>query len=98
MHGQVRVLVKEQSLKSPPFRLDREVEYWHGDVRVVREYPDLRPRHCASLTSAIHTKVKSSLIMRLSCGNTLKSIRGAAPFGCGANQAFPQVIRSARSR
>lgn len=26
------------------------------------------------LTSAIYTKVKSSLIMRLSCGNTLKSI------------------------
>jgi hypothetical protein len=34
-------------------------------------------------------KVKNSLIMRLSCGNTLKSIRGAAPFGCGAHQAFP---------
>jgi hypothetical protein len=32
------------------------------------------------LISAIHTKVKSSLIMRLSCGNTLKWIRGAAPF------------------
>jgi hypothetical protein len=31
------------------------------------------------LTSAIHTKVTSSLIMRLSCGDTLKSIRGAAP-------------------
>jgi hypothetical protein len=60
-----------------------------------------RPRPASRpdlLTSAIHTKVKSSLIMRLSCGNTLKSIRGAAPFGCGANQAFPQVIRSARSR
>ncbi len=27
-----------------------------------------------SLTSAIHTKVKSSLIMRLSCGNTLNSL------------------------
>ena len=50
-----------------------------------------------TLTSAIHTKVKSSLIMRLSCGNTLKSIRGAAPFGCGAHQAFPQVIRSSQS-
>ena len=50
------------------------------------------------LTSAIHTKVKSSLIMRLTCGNTLKSIWGAAPFGCGAHQAFPQVIRGTRSR
>jgi hypothetical protein len=49
------------------------------------------------LTSAIHTMVKSSLIMRLSCGNILKSIRGAAPFGCRAHQAFPQVICSARS-
>jgi len=33
-----------------------------------------------SLTSAIHTKVKSSLIMRLSCGNTLKSAQGARTF------------------
>jgi hypothetical protein len=32
------------------------------------------------LTSAIHTKVKSSLIMRLSCGNTLKSPWGARTF------------------
>lgn len=52
----------------------------------------------APLTSAIHTTVKSSLIMRLSCGNTLKSIRGAAPLGAGHIKRFPQVIRSARSR
>ena len=45
----------------------------------------------SALTSAIHTNVKSSLIMPLSCGNTLKSSRGAAPFGCGAHQVFPQV-------
>ena len=32
------------------------------------------------LTSAIHTKVKSSLIMRLSCRNTLKSPPGARTF------------------
>jgi hypothetical protein len=47
-----------------------------------------------ALTSAIHTKVKSSLIMRLSCGNTLKSPRELATFGCGSHQSFPQVIRS----
>jgi len=39
--------------------------------------------------------VKSSLIMRLSCGNTLKSIRGSRTFWVRAHQAFPQVIRSA---
>jgi hypothetical protein len=33
-----------------------------------------------ALTSAIHTEVKSSLIMRLSCGNTLKSPWGARTF------------------
>jgi hypothetical protein len=44
-----------------------------------------------ALASAIHTKVKSSLIMRLSCGNTLKSPQEPAPFGCGPHQAFPQV-------
>jgi alcohol dehydrogenase len=50
------------------------------------------------LASAIHTKARSSVIMRLSCGNTLKSRRGAAPFGCGPQQAFPQARCSARSR
>ncbi len=50
----------------------------------------------AVLTSAIHTRAKSCLIMRLSCGNTLKSPGEPAPFGCGSHQAFPQVIRSAR--
>jgi hypothetical protein len=49
-------------------------------------------------TSAIHTKVKSSLIMRLSCENTLKSPREPAPLGCGPHRASPQVIRSAQSR
>jgi transposase len=52
----------------------------------------------ALLTSAIHTKVKSSPIMPLSCGNTLKLLREPAPFGCGPQQAFPQVSRSAQSR
>ena len=33
-----------------------------------------------TLTSAIHTKVNSSLIMRLSCGNTLMSPWGARTF------------------
>ena len=33
-----------------------------------------------SLPSAIHTKVKSSVIMRLNCGNTLKSPWGARTF------------------
>jgi len=52
----------------------------------------------SELTSAIHTKVKSSLIIRLNCGNTLKSPGEPAPFGCRSHQAFPQVIRSTRSR
>ena len=44
------------------------------------------------LTSAIHTKVTSSLIMRLSCGDT--SSRSGEPhlLEYGAHQAFPQVI------
>jgi len=46
LHGQVRVLVEEQPLESPPFGLDSEVENRHGEVCAVREYPDLRPRHC----------------------------------------------------
>jgi len=49
-------------------------------------------------TSAIHTKVESSLIIQLSCGNTLKSPWEPAPFGCGPQQAFPQVSQSAQSR
>ncbi len=40
----------------------------------------------------------SSLIIRLNCGNTLKSPGEPAPFGCRSHQAFPQVIRSTRSR
>ena len=32
------------------------------------------------LTSAIHTKIESSLIIQLSCGNTLKSPLGARTF------------------
>jgi hypothetical protein len=47
------------------------------------------------LTSAIHTKVESSLIIQLSCGNTLKSPLEPAPFGCGPQQAFPHRVRSA---
>ena len=44
-------------------------------------------RGSISLTSAIHTKVKSSLIMRLSCGNTLKSPWGARTFWVRATES-----------
>ena len=50
------------------------------------------------LAPAIHTKVKSSVIMRLSCGNTLKSPRRARTFCMRLHQAFPQVNPSAQSR
>lgn len=50
------------------------------------------------LTSAIHTKVKSSPIMRLSCGNTLKSPWEPAPLGAGHSKRFRKVSRSAQSR
>lgn len=41
-----------------------------------------------TLTPAIHTKVKTSLIIRLSCGNALKSPRGPAPLGAGPSKHF----------
>ena len=40
-----------------------------------------------ALASAIHSKVKSSLIMRLSCGNTLKSPWGARTFWVRATES-----------
>ena len=54
------------------------------DARLRVESLFLRASHSADryswLTSASHTKVKNSLIMLLSCGNTLKSPRGARTF------------------
>jgi hypothetical protein len=40
----------------------------------------LRSPEVPTLASAIHTKVESSLIIQLSCGNTLKSPLGARTF------------------
>lgn len=40
------------------------------------------------LTSAIHTKVESPLIISLSCGNTLKPQGGPHPFGAGRSKRF----------
>lgn len=42
----------------------------------------------APLASTIHIKVKSSLIMLLSCGNTLKSIRDPHLLGAGHIKRF----------
>ena len=50
------------------------------------------------LASAIHTKVKSSLITRLSCGNILKSPKGARTFWARVTSSVSAVIRGARSR
>jgi hypothetical protein len=44
-----------------------------------------------------HARIRSSLIMRLNCGNALKSPE-ACTFERGVHEEFPQVIRSARAR
>ena len=50
------------------------------------------------LTSAIHIKVKSSLVMRLSCGNTLKSPPRSRTFWVRATSSVSAGQRSALSR
>lgn len=48
------------------------------------------------LASAIHTKVESSLIMRLSRENTPQMAWKPEPFGWRSHQVLPQVIYSVR--
>jgi DNA-binding transcriptional regulator YiaG len=57
----------------------RTVAYWRKRPEIIPQ-PQMQEILDAALASAIHTKVESSLIMWLSCGNTLKSPQGARTF------------------